>query len=397
MTSKLATRPHRKRSRHPIVLSLAGTPLTASAGPAPRLGLATPHTGRERALVTAISAGIHAAVLAALATTVALVPPGLIDKVIPVAILREPSQLPGSNAEPAPAGPKAVGPARPNAAAMASAAGLTPEQAAALRRAALEAARRAIAQVQLEADTSPTLPTQIERREVSAERMTARAAANLSPATPVAIDMAPMRIDAADLAALDIDTEGPRDIDAASLGDLTAPEALAALQAYDDRDYTGSVHATTVSPGATLAGAGTGSGAVDTGIPGGDYAGGGGGGGGGGGTFGAGTGGQGGAEGIVRCLESLHVQRYQEMMKQRTDARWRVPQDVPGDARVILRLSLDVAGVARNVEVVSADTERLGASAMRALLSASPFPPMDGANRCLADKRIKMTFTVPEP
>jgi hypothetical protein len=101
--------------------------------------------------------------------------------------------------------------------------------------------------------------------------------------------------------------------------------------------------------------------------------------------------------GVVRCLESAHVQRYQEMMKERTDARWRVPQDVPSDAKVILRLSLDVAGVARDVAVVSADTELLGDSAMRALLSASPFPPMDQTNRCLADKRIKMTFTVPEP
>ncbi len=49
-----------------------------------------------------------------------------------------------------------------------------------------------------------------------------------------------------------------------------------------------------------------------------------------------------------------------------------------------------MAGAARDVEVVSAANETLGDSAMRALRSASPFPPMDGASRCLADKRIRI-------
>jgi hypothetical protein len=37
----------------------------------------------------------------------------------------------------------------------------------------------------------------------------------------------------------------------------------------------------------------------------------------------------------------------------------------------------------------------LSNSARQALLSAAPFSPLDASNRCLTDKRIVLTFTVP--
>jgi hypothetical protein len=51
--------------------------------------------------------------------------------------------------------------------------------------------------------------------------------------------------------------------------------------------------------------------------------------------------------------------------------------------------------MARNVEAVEGTDDRLGQSTRLALLGAAPFPPMDADNRCLSDKRIKLTFTVP--
>jgi TonB family protein len=62
---------------------------------------------------------------------------------------------------------------------------------------------------------------------------------------------------------------------------------------------------------------------------------------------------------------------------------------------VVLRFRLDPAGMTNNVDVVKVADEALGESAMQALQSAAPFPPMDDNNRCLTAKPIIGTFKVP--
>jgi TonB family protein len=62
---------------------------------------------------------------------------------------------------------------------------------------------------------------------------------------------------------------------------------------------------------------------------------------------------------------------------------------------VVLRFSIDPAGTASRVELVSAPDSRLGESAVTALRSASPFDPMPDRVRCLAGSPLVATFRNP--
>ncbi len=111
-----------------------------------------------------------------------------------------------------------------------------------------------------------------------------------------------------------------------------------------------------------------------------------------GGTGGTGTGAQSGA-GAGRCNDRPEVQAYMAQIRSRTLQRWRLPPGVPVNERVMLRFKLDVAGSASAVHVVKASDNALGASAVDAMRSASPFPPIPEAARCLARGRIRATFS----
>ena len=395
MARSLVIAPRRTRPRRPTLVLAAGlAAATPGAGEAalPHLGLPEPADPRARRASTLASAGLHAAFLVGLLLAALLAPPELIEKVIPVQLMPAPRaiELPGTNAEPAPAGPRSVGARRPSAAALAAAGGLTPEQARALREATREAALRSIQQMQVEAEAKPVLPSQVERREAQAERLAARAAAAVSPHDRVEVrDLEPVRIDPADLEALDLDLDGPREIDASSLGDLSAPAALEALRSLGASDYSGSVKPGAVIPGAAIAGPG--GGGLDTGVGEGFM------GGSGGAGTGAGSGGTGHVVGAVRCLESASVQRYLDGVRLRTRQRWTVPAGIAPNAEVVLRFAMNAAGGATAMEAIGGDDPALAESAVQALRSASPFPPMTDANRCLVDKRIVLTFTVPRP
>ena len=78
-------------------------------------------------------------------------------------------------------------------------------------------------------------------------------------------------------------------------------------------------------------------------------------------------------------------------IRDRTIARWTIPPEV-GGAHVRLRFKLDVGGSASRVELLSASDNRAGKSAVDAMRSASPFPPMNDRQRCLANAPITGTF-----
>jgi hypothetical protein len=406
MSQQLVVKPHRKHKRAPVQLGLTPALIggVADGAPAPlHLLMPEPQDGRQRLISGGVSAAIHLGGLATLLLGAALAPPELIEKVIPVEIMREivPVPLPGSNVEPAPAGPKRVGAARPNAAAMAAAAALSPAQAEALRQAALEAARRELQQMELEAQAGTTRPTQVERRQVSADRLAARAAATAAaPTTAVDVsELEAVQVDRAELAAIARQLEGPRTIAPSAAAELSAPEALAILDELGTTtEYEGAIDSSTVTPGATLSslgslGGGAGGSGVDTRVSAAFASGGDGTGeglGGGGGSGGTGT-----ATDVVQCLESAYVLRYLDMVQERTNQRWNVPAGVAPDARVVLRFDLDAAGMATDVRSGESEDTLLADSARRALLAAAPFPPMTEANRCLTEKTIILTFTVP--
>ena len=111
-----------------------------------------------------------------------------------------------------------------------------------------------------------------------------------------------------------------------------------------------------------------------------------------GGTGGTGTG-TGGGTGTRRCNDRPAVQAYMAQIRTRTLERWKLPPGVPVDERVTLRFKLDVAGSASAVHVVNASDNALGASAVDAMRSASPFPPIPEAARCLSQGRIRATFS----
>ena len=111
-----------------------------------------------------------------------------------------------------------------------------------------------------------------------------------------------------------------------------------------------------------------------------------------GGTGGTGTG-TGGGTGTRRCNDRPAVQAYMAQIRSRTLERWKLPPGVPVDERVTLRFKLDVAGSASAVHVVKASDNALGASAVDAMRSASPFPPIPEAARCLSQGRIRATFS----
>jgi TonB family protein len=109
---------------------------------------------------------------------------------------------------------------------------------------------------------------------------------------------------------------------------------------------------------------------------------------------GSGGTGQGGVS-FADCFQRPEVQEYWSSIERRMYARWVLPADVSSNQEVRLRFQLDAAGSARTVELIPGGDARLGKSAMDALRSAAPFPPMSDRVRCLAGAPIVGTFRNP--
>jgi len=102
------------------------------------------------------------------------------------------------------------------------------------------------------------------------------------------------------------------------------------------------------------------------------------------GGTGEGGGGGGGGGGDGDCLTRPEVRSYTQQIKDRMYARWVLPSGAAADASVQLQFRLDRAGAVRSVEVLAASDSALGKSAVEALRSAAPFPPMPERALCMA-------------
>ncbi len=109
------------------------------------------------------------------------------------------------------------------------------------------------------------------------------------------------------------------------------------------------------------------------------------------GGTGAGQGGGGGGA----CLDTPEVQAYQEQLRLRMYNRWTLPDGVESNQSVSIRFKLDAAGSVLAADVVGGGDPRLNRSALDALRSASPFPPMSGRVRCLAGQSFTGIFKNP--
>jgi TonB family protein len=91
------------------------------------------------------------------------------------------------------------------------------------------------------------------------------------------------------------------------------------------------------------------------------------------------------------CLTTPEVKTYMDQVYQRVYSRWTLPHGI-ADVRVTLRFAIDVAGSASSIQLVKGDNA-LGASAIDAMRTASPFPPMPDPARCLASRNLLATFS----
>ncbi len=102
--------------------------------------------------------------------------------------------------------------------------------------------------------------------------------------------------------------------------------------------------------------------------------------------------GQGGGGGGAGCLETADARAYQEDVRTRMLSRWTLPDGVESNQTVRIRFKLDAAGSVLSAEVLGGGDARLNASALDALRSASPFPPMADRVRCMAGEALVGSF-----
>jgi hypothetical protein len=112
---------------------------------------------------------------------------------------------------------------------------------------------------------------------------------------------------------------------------------------------------------------------------------------------GRGTGGEGTGPGGVSfddCMRRPEVQGYIARLKERVLARWRgTPAGLAtGAFKATLGFRLDPSGSASEIELVSAQDPGVGRSAADAMRAASPFDLMGPEVRCLAGNRFNATF-----
>lgn len=376
-------RPRRRRGHH-VGRKLAVSalrPAPAGVVPtdvAPELGMREPESARGAILSGSIATLVHAGVIAALFLFAWLAPEVIEEQLIPVTIFNEPVELPGSN-DPAPVAPKSLDARAPaSAAALAAALAATPVAETAPKQAA-DLSARAIDMQQL---NTARAPTQIDRRQLQAARVEARSidAAELAPTRLDVATLSPTRVTPTEIAAPRVQTSAPRAIDTRAPTALAAPQAFADYQNIERREYAGrAADARASVRGATTTS--TASVGIDTTVSGAFL---------GGSGSGAGTGG---VPGTVACMESAYVVRYLSLIESRTEERWQYPDGTKPNSVVKIRFQLDVTGTPTRVEFVEASDPGLGRTAVEALRSAAPFPPMDDNVRCMAEWVLTATLT----
>lgn len=349
----------------------AGAAAAAGAAEFPGLGNYDSDDDSKRTAITAsVATLLHGGVVAVLVLAASLAP--VIDEdLIPVQLIREEPPPPD---EPAPA-PKVLAERRalPYAPAIQSVAPQIVNP-----RVVADAVPRIEADaLDMDAVSSSAAPTDIQRRSLAVERVSA--VNSIVSARVAAVDVGqvgapvvrgPVKIDAPAGP-----SAGPRQVAVAKTGPSMGTGTLEIGGGSSVRDGVLSTRDVLGSPdGPRLV-------RIDTAIGEGASR----------GTGGTGTS----TVSSEACFARPEVQSYMGQIQQRTLERWALPPGLNADQRVTLRFRLDAAGSANSVKLVRASDNALGASAVDALASASPFPPMPEPARCLSRVPIIATFTNP--
>ncbi len=320
-----------------------------------------PDSGKSQLATGTLSAAIHVAIVALL-LIIAAMTPEVVEEIIPVQLLKD--------KPPPPAPRKALAERRKLDFA-------PPLQAAQPQivnpRVLAEAAPVINAQVvQMDAVTAARAPTQVARSSVSVDRVSAVGSVGGYRASNVDVSDAAGPVVRGPVRAVGPvgPSVGPRKVVARN--GTTVGTGSLAIGGSSVRDGVLSARDVIGSPrGAKLA-------SVNTAVGEGNLR----------GTTGTSLSGDG-AE--TDCLTRGEVKTYVGLIRDRVLSRWSLPYGSK-DAKVELRFRVDAAGSATSIEFVGGDNA-LGASAIDAMRSASPFPALPDRARCLANKFITATFT----
>jgi TonB family protein len=366
----------RGRARRPVRAAFE-RPVHGSVIAARYPGFSTPdEEGRKRRFLTGgIAALVHFGGLGLLVFFASLAPV-VQEQLIPVQILREEPETPPPPPEPA-AAPKALAERRPlpfAPAVQAVAPQIVNPHVIAEASPAIQAEA-----LQMDAVSNSAAPTQISRSATVVERVSA--VSSVAQARAAAVDVAnvgapvvrgPTKVDAPTGPSV-----GPRQVTAAAVAptvgtarQIGGTGSSVAEGVISSRDVVGS------PDGALVV-------AVDTAI---------------GDGLLRGTGGGTGTSVIssTACVRRPEVQSYMSEVRDRMYSRWVLPPGVDPNTEVTLRFRLDAAGSASNIAIVRAGDNALGASAVDALRTASPFPPMPDEVRCLTQSTLIGTFSNPD-
>jgi hypothetical protein len=358
------------RSRRIGGLAAAGAGASAAAAEFPGSAMPEPESARGRVVSGGLSVLLHGGLVAVLLLAAWLTPDDIVEDIIEITRLEDVEQV--AEKEPAPA-PKVIAESsgRFDPAPMA----LAPQV---VNPAVVQRAAPVVNAERLEVDTvSPVqAPREITRAAAPVVEQ-ARAFQSIATATaaPVAVEsQAPAIRGPVEIQAPKGIQAGPRQIAATGrTAGLAAPGALG----------TGSSVREGIASGRDVLGAKEGVQAqVNWAV----------------GPGGRGRGGDGLGEAGVSfeaCTSRPEVQAYLSRIRTRVLSRWVLPPDVDANQSITLRFTLDPAGTANHVEFVSTPSPILGESAVKAMRSASPFDPMAGRVRCLANNPIQATFRNP--
>ncbi len=355
------------KPRKPHVRNRIGTAFVHAAGSAGAFApndfpmtFHVPDSGKSALATGTLSAAIHVGIIALLLVVAAL-KPEVIEEIIPVQLLKEKPPPP---------------PARKALAERRKLDFAPPLQAAQPQivnpRVIADAAPAIDAKVlQMDAVSAAQAPTQIARAAVSVDRVSAVGSIAGFRPTNVDVSSAAGPVVRGPVRAGPVGPSvGPRKV----VGRTGATVGTGSLEIGGSSVREGVVSSRDVvgSPsGAKLA-------SVNTAVGEGNFTGGG----------GTGLRGTGAAE---DCLTRAEVKTYVGQIRDRVLSRWSLPYGSK-DSRVELRFRVDAAGSATAIEFVGGDNA-LGASAIDAMRSASPFPALPDRARCLANKFITATFT----
>ena len=96
----------------------------------------------------------------------------------------------------------------------------------------------------------------------------------------------------------------------------------------------------------------------------------------------------------LAALTSPDFAPYLEMIKKRVQSVWKYPEGVSGVHKINVVFVLDRAGKLVRAEVSDSTDPRLSGSAVQAMKTASPFPPIPESLRDLAGWPLRMRFTI---